>query len=173
MARLSLIAIVLTALVHVPLSASPAVAQDPVVNFAPDHPEMARAIEEARSHLDLVLSKLVDDDRQIHPALNFKARLFVNQRGVEVEYVWVEQLRIEGDRFAGLLANDPAYMPGLKLGDKVSFARADVADWSVWSTDGRMYGHFTTRVLLSDLPLAEAQQIEDLLSPDPMPEAWR
>jgi len=155
------------------LSAFSAVAQDPVINFAVDDPEMSRAIAEARAHVDLVLSKLVSEDGEIHPALNLKAGLPVNQLDIEVEVIWVEQLRLDGDRFFGVLANEPAYLPGLNLGDQVSFTRADIADWSVFSTDGRMYGHYTTRVLLRDLPRSEAQPIEDLLSPDALPEAWR
>jgi uncharacterized protein YegJ (DUF2314 family) len=64
-------------------------------------------------------------------------------------------------------------MPGYQLGDHVRFTRSQIADWSVLEADGRMYGHYTTRVLIDRLPREEADQIRDLISPQPMPEAWR
>lgn len=156
------------------LCALPAFAQDPVIGFSGDDPEMSAAIAEARTQLDVVLGQLVSPEGEIHPALNLKASLPVTQLDVEVEVIWVEALSLTEDgRFTGQLANDPSFMPGFSLGDTVTFARDQVADWSVLSTDGRMYGHYTTRVLLDDLPAAEAAQIRDLLSPDPFPEVWR
>ncbi len=156
------------------LMSGPLSAQDPVVNFAPEDADMAAAIEEARSNLDFVLARLATEDGGLHPALNLKARLPVNHFDVDDEVIWVENLALAEDgTFTGQLANDPAYLPGLTLGDSVSFGRDQIADWSVLSTDGRMYGHYTTRVMLPHLSRAEAEQVGDLLSPDPIPEAWR
>ncbi|EBA09941.1 YegJ family protein [Sagittula stellata] len=156
------------------LSSGPLAAQDPVVNFSPEDAEMSAAIEEARSHLDFVLARLTTDDGGLHPALNLKARLPVDHFDVDDEVIWVEHVALSEDgRFTGKLANDPAYLPGLSLGDTVSFERDQIADWSVLSTDGRMYGHYTTRVMLPHLSRSEAEQVGDLLSPDPIPEAWR
>jgi uncharacterized protein YegJ (DUF2314 family) len=167
----ALAGLVAAALVLLPAGASRA--EDSVVSFAVEDPDMVRAIEEARSHLDLVLSKLVDEEGKIHLALNLKAQLPVNRLDVKAEVIWVSELALDGDRFHGKIASEPAYLAGVALGDPVSFTRAQIADWSVLSTDGRMYGHYTTRALLDDLPRAEAAAIADLLSPDPLPEAWR
>lgn len=134
---------------------------------------MEGAIAEALSHIDIVLSQLVDDRRKIHPALNLKIKLPVQHLEVREELVWVESLSLEDGRFAGQLANAPAYLKGTRLGDTVHFDREQIADWSVLDTSGRMYGHYTTRVLMQALPEDQKAPLLDLLMPDPMPEAWR
>jgi uncharacterized protein YegJ (DUF2314 family) len=147
-------------------------AQEALSQFTHD-PDMSRAVSQARAQLDVVFSQLTDGAGGLHPALNLKASLPVNQHGVEAEVIWVEGLTLEDGVFTGTLANSPAYMPGYQLGDHVRFTRSQIADWSVLEADGRMYGHYTTRVLIDRLPREEADQIRDLISPQPMPEAWR
>lgn len=153
---------------------SPAWAQDETVEFTPDDPVMNAAILEARSHLDTVLSNVIDPDGQVHPALNLKIDIPVTHFDVDNEIIWTDSIARNADgTFTGHFANAPAYMPGASLGDAVTFTKDQVADWSVLSSDGRMFGHYTTRVILSGLEAAEAEQIRALLSADPFPESWR
>ncbi|WP_425073057.1 YegJ family protein [Sagittula sp. S175] len=155
-------------------AALPLAAQDTTAPSPTEDPAMTRAIGQARAQLDLVLSRVMTGDRDIHPALNFKVEIPVTHFDVAHEIIWVDRLSLSEDgTFAGHLANEPAYMPGHSLGDAVTFSRDQIADWSVMNTDGRMYGHFTTRVLIRDLPEAEAAPLRDLLSVDPIPDAWR
>lgn len=141
--------------------------------FHADQEGMRVAIEEARTHLDLVLSQLVDDDDKVHPALNLKIRIPTQHLDIEEEMIWVDHLAIEEDRYAGTIANAPAYLKGTRLGSEVRFDRAQIVDWSVLDTSGLMYGHYTTRVLLQTLEPAQAAAVQELLMPDPLPEAWR
>lgn len=141
--------------------------------YAADPVAMEAAIVEALQHLDVALSQLVDDKDQIHPALNLKVRFPVQHPEVREELVWIDSLTLDEGRFAGRLANAPAYLKGTGLGDPVHFDRAQVADWSVLDTSGRMYGHYTTRVLMAGLPEDQKAPLQDLLMPDPLPEAWR
>ena len=141
--------------------------------FAADDVGMTSAIDEARSHLDLVLSQLVDAKHSIHPALNLKVRVPVQHIDVQEELIWVDGLALDETAFTGTLASQPAYFKGHQLGDPIRFERADIADWSVLDTTGRMYGHFTTRVLLPTLDPDQAAQVRDLLMPEALPDAWR
>ena len=148
-------------------------AQDADVVDTTENPQMTAAIQAARAQLDLALDSVVDDRRSVHPALNLKVKLTVNQLGVEEEIIWVNGIELTETGFAGLLANTPTYLRGYVLGDQVTFDRGQIVDWSIMSTDGRMFGHFTTRVLLKSLPPAEAAQIRDMLSDTPIPDSWR
>ncbi|MGP6088067.1 DUF2314 domain-containing protein [Antarctobacter jejuensis] len=141
--------------------------------FTADEDGMRAAMEEARTQLDLALSQLTDDKGRIHPALNLKIKIPIQHLDIEEEMLWVDQLSIEDGRYAGTVANAPAYLKGTRLGDAVRFDRAQIVDWSVLDTSGLMYGHYTTRVLLKTLEPAQAQAVQDLLTPDPLPEAWR
>lgn len=141
--------------------------------FTADEDGMRSAIEEARTQLDLALSQLTDDKDHIHPALNLKIRIPVQDLDFTEEMIWVDQLRVEDGRYAGTIANAPTYLRGTGLGDEVRFDREQIVDWSVLDTSGQMYGHYTTRVLLKTLDPAQAQAVQDVLTPDPLPEAWR
>jgi len=141
--------------------------------FHADRQGMTAAIGTARMHLDLVLAQLADAENAIHPALNLKVKIPLQDIDINEEMVWVDQLSLTDTRFSGAVANAPVYRKGLQLGDTISFDRAQVVDWSVLDTSGRMYGHFTTRVILKTLPPEQAAQVQDVLMPTPLPDAWR
>ncbi|MEQ5868405.1 DUF2314 domain-containing protein [Sagittula sp. NFXS13] len=154
--------------------ATATLAQESTIPFAQSDPDMNAAITEARSHLDAVLSRLIGADGQVHPALNLKASLPVTHFEVENEIIWIDSLAVTEDGgFTGHLANVPSYMPGHELGDTITFDTSQIVDWSVLADDGRMFGHYTTRVMMRQMTAAEAEQIGDLISADPMPDAWR
>jgi len=71
----------------------------------------------------------------------------------------------------GLLANDPVSFKG-NAGDAITFSADQVRDWYVFGADGKMYGNYTTRVMLADLSPELSAQIEAMLSPTPLPDTW-
>ena len=61
----------------------------------------------------------------------------------------------------------PAYVADLKLGSEVRVLASDVSD-SSYAHDGKLYGHFTTRALVSKASPAERAEMEAALSPTPL-----
>lgn len=139
----------LAVLLAAPLLASaPVLAQnadaDPTVAFEADDPVMDAAIAEAQRTLPEFLAALAD------PPIG------ASEFGIKYplggwEHIWVGNLRRDGDRITGTLANAPE-QEGRRLGERVSVPLADVSDWAWRSPDGVMHGHHTTRVLFPQLP---------------------
>ncbi|MEC3860425.1 DUF2314 domain-containing protein [Mesobacterium sp. TK19101] len=148
-----------------------AVALDPLINFDSDDRQMNAAIEEARSFLPTVLDHLIAPDGIAHPALSLKVAVPVDAPGMDNEVIWVDEVRRRGTGLRGELANEPVYFDGA-VGDHLDFGLDQIADWGVFGSDGRLYGHYTTRVIVTTLPKKEAKQISDLLSAKPLPDGW-
>jgi len=72
-----------------------------------------------------------------------------------LEHIWVSDVSRDGGEFKGFLSNDPVKVSGFKYGDEVTFTEADISDWQ-YIKDDQMYGHYTTRVLVSRLPAEQA-----------------
>ena len=78
---------------------------------------------------------------------------------------------IEG-RYIGYLANDPNHMPNKQIGSKVHFSAQQIRDRGYFGANGKLFGHYTTRVLVKTLPQNQAKPILDLLSDYPVPNRW-
>ncbi len=86
-----------------------------------------------------------------------------------LEHIWVEDISRHGATYKGTLANEPYDLAnGLGYGDKVKFTARQISDWA-YSENGRMRGHFTTRVLVKSLPRDQAAQILASLHESPLP----
>ncbi|WP_457645927.1 DUF2314 domain-containing protein [Profundibacter sp.] len=156
--------------------ASPAMAQadDPTVLWAAPDPEMAAAFENANDTLDLFLDNTLDR-RGIAPDHdNLKIAVPVNAAGIANELIWVSQIhRISDTDFEGRLDNTPQNITGKHYQSRITFTRDQIRDWGHLSFDGKLYGHYTTRLLLTSLPREKALEILQILSPDPVPANWK
>lgn len=151
----------------------PARAQDEVIPFANDDPAMSAAIQTAQSHLSEVLTATINEFGIGHPALSLKVAFPVEADDMDTEVIWLSDISLAQEGMAGTLANEPVNMPGLHFGDEVRFAQDMIYDWGLVGPDGKILGHYTTRVLLEDLPEEQAAPIRAQLADDPLPEAWR
>ncbi len=134
----------------------------PVVMASDADPEVNAAIAEARRTLPEVWRRMA----QRGPGESgLKVALRTSRGGYE--HIWVDSIVRQDGRITARLANDPDNIPGLKLGSPVVVDPAAISDWS-YRSGGRLYGHFTTRVLLKRASPEEAQQIQALLSPTPL-----
>jgi uncharacterized protein YegJ (DUF2314 family) len=75
----------------------------------------------------------------------------------ETEHIWMQLTDYRDGTFVGLLANDPVNGTKYKMGDHMEVAKADVEDWMV-RTDEVIYGGYTARVALADMPKEEAEK---------------
>ena len=76
----------------------------------------------------------------------------------ETEHIWMQLTGHDSDGFTGLLANDPVNGNKFKMGDRMEVAMADVEDWMV-RTGEEMYGGYTVRVMLKDMPKEQADKL--------------
>jgi uncharacterized protein YegJ (DUF2314 family) len=149
-------------------------AQDPIVQFADDDPEMVAAMDEAVQSLPRFLTEALGPDGQSLDGTAIKVRLDADGSvpGMTHEIIWVSPFaRLDGG-FAGLLANDPQALGGLVAGDRVDFAQDQIVDWSYSGPDGKLYGNFTTRVMVPHLSADEAAWLNDALSELAVPDFW-
>jgi len=137
---------------------------DPVVYFAPDDKAMNAAMAEAKttlSHFWLLLGsdEIVAETGSVKIAFPVK--------GGGKEYMWVGELRRDKGVIRGVLNNTPEMDVGVREGDAVVVKPEDVVDW-IYVRNGKMYGGYTIRVMLKDLPPARAQEMDELLSDRPL-----
>ena len=149
-------------------------AQDPIIQFAGDDPEMQAAMQEAVRSLPRFLSEALGADGVSRDGMAIKVELQADGSvaGMTEEIIWVAPFaRIDGG-FAGLLANEPQALGGLKAGDRVDFSQEQIVDWSFPGPDGKVYGNFTTRVMLPHLSDDERATLTEALSELAVPDFW-
>lgn len=83
------------------------------------------------------------------------------------EHMWVREVRREGAVVKGLLDNRPVWLAGVAKGDPVTVDPADISDWS-YIRDNRMYGSYTTRVMLPHFPAEQREAYRKFLSDKPL-----
>ena len=149
-------------------------AQDPTINFAGDDPVMNRAIETAVANLPVFLAHAGAETGLSAAEYSVKVAVKVNHPEMEHEIIWISPFMLSPDgQGKGVLANEPVAMPGMGIGDTLTFTREQIEDWGFEGPDGHLYGHYTTRVIIPHLDAESAAYITDLLSAGPMPADWR
>lgn len=64
------------------------------------------------------------------------------------EFLWLAVTRWTADHVVGQLANQPDDVPGLRLGQTVTVAEAEIFDWMIQMPDDRSEGGYTSAVAL-------------------------
>jgi len=141
---------------------------EPMIISPENDPDLIKAEQEARRTLPMFWQLLA-----LHPeyssAFSVKAG-FDTDMGF-VDYLWLVNLKRDGDKVTGVLDNEPDGLPNLHVGDTVRVDEARIIDWLL-AVDDRQYGHFTTRVLLKrDAKMAE--QLKNILSSEPLPPGFK
>lgn len=97
----------------------------PVVQVSDDDPEMQRAVVEAQSRLPEFVRRFEDRDGE-----HFSVKAPITSAN-NTEFIWIDVTAIRDNRIVGELGNDPANLPGYKLGQRVSVELDDIVDWMV------------------------------------------
>lgn len=158
-------------------TATPAFAQktadepvpDFVTSYADSDARMNTAIEQARALLPLFFQEFASTTAP--GAFTIKVGLATNGGGHE--HIWVGDLHYEGNQLVGNLINEPYDLPGMRLGSQVAINNDDISDWTIATPDG-VYGGYTTRVMLEDMPAAQAEEyrVGLQMTRDPTPSWW-
>lgn len=127
-----------------------------IVDLPEDHPEMSKAIANARASLPEFMRFLTDAQSGM---TDFAIKVRFPVEGGH-EHCWVSDLQVQGTKIVGKLGNEPRGRPDLQLGSDVTVDQSDITDWSYVDPSGVHNGHFTTRVLMRNMPKRVRQQAE-------------
>jgi uncharacterized protein YegJ (DUF2314 family) len=147
-------------------AASPAMARvdDTVIYVGEDDREMNAAIAKARETLP-VFWAWFDQAPDATQAAILKVG-YPNTRG-GLEHIWVGNITRKDGVIRGVISNEPEAVPGLAYGQAVIVDPAAISDWG-YTKDGKLWGNFTTRVMVTRMKPDDAQQYVDMLSPQPI-----
>ena len=115
-----------------------------------DHPVMHRAIRRARAELADFL-ELAESPRAHQE--KFAVRVMLLERN-EAEYIWVSDFKQDDNSlFAGVVSGDIHMQSRFKRGDRFTFLRGDIVDWTYTDArKGRVHGAYTECALLTLAP---------------------
>ncbi|MEM6387692.1 MAG: DUF2314 domain-containing protein [Pseudomonadota bacterium] len=143
----------------------------PVVTLRAGHLAMSDAESAARRHFDAFLAHVTQPDGAT--THNAAVKVAIPTGDAHAEVIWVTPFaQTDENGFLGILANAPRNIADATAGDAIAFQRMQVRDWSFTGTDAKLYGSFTTRVLLPHIPQEQAAQIAAILSDIPVPSEW-
>ena len=141
--------------------------------FANTDQAMFMARSQARQTLPQALRTATISNGGLSSSLTLKVAIPVGRKSSgDTEVIWVGNLTRRSNDYTGNLQNEPSEILNKKGGSRVRFSYDQISDWALPGSDGRLYGHYTTRVMLGDLPASTRQQIERLLQPVPAPSNW-
>lgn len=139
-------------------------------DYGQSRPDLSVAQVEAREYLDQFFAAVIGQDGVARSGAAM--RIALKDRNGRTEEVWVTPFALRNGILVGVLADAPRRVAGRNAGDLITFGRADVRDWSFFGAEGRMYGNFTTRLMLSTVAPAQAAEIAAVLSETPAPVDW-
>ena len=124
-----------------------------------DHPEMAKAIADARASLDEFRRHLAAPGAGMGD-FALKVKFPVASCDGGCEHIWVDHLEARGTGFTGKLANHPNSIPNVTLGSPVEVDEHLITDWA-YCENGVFRGHHTTRVLLPHMSKKMRKRVEE------------
>lgn len=142
---------------------------DPIIQFSNEDAAMNAAIAEARSTYGQFLAHF--EAAGAADQANYMVKVGLPTADGGVEHIWVDNLRREGGRLSGALANEPAGLPGMHRGSHVQIDDDLVSDWALITPEG-LYGSYTTRVMLPYMDPDTAAEVRLMLAPSPLPASW-
>jgi uncharacterized protein YegJ (DUF2314 family) len=122
---------------------------DPLI-YPKNEKAVQAAAEEARANLPAFWKAY--DAAPSKTDFTMKVAMPTSRGGVE--HIWMDVRDHRGDEIDGTLANEPVDLPNYRIYSKVTVKPAQVSDWA-YPKDGKFYGHFTTRVLMSQVSAEE------------------
>lgn len=130
--------------------------EDRTVNVRSTDAEMNAAIAKARASLPTFWTSY-EGHKPSENGHSLKVR-FANPDN-DGEHIWMAEVQKRADNsYSGRLANTPEHLAGKRLGDVVEFKDADISDW-MFMRNGKIVGGETIRILLKELPKADADAL--------------
>jgi uncharacterized protein YegJ (DUF2314 family) len=125
--------------------------KEKVISVLSEDKEMNAAIGKARGSL-ATFWKSYDA-----PAANesdHALKVAISANG-NTEHFWLTRIKREGDKYSGLISNQPQSVKTVKMGQRYEFTADMVSDWT-FKRNGKLVGNETMRVLLPRMPEEQA-----------------
>ena len=131
---------------------APRPVNDNVIAYHTRDERMNAAKDQARRTMPRFLSLLAANAPGTY-AIKFP----LTQNGA-TEHIWLQVDAHRDGMFSGRIANKPVNGNHHKMGDRLAIPADQVEDWSVTDRDG-IYGGYTARVAIADLPEDKAKML--------------
>jgi uncharacterized protein YegJ (DUF2314 family) len=129
--------------------------KDSAVEMSDEDPAMQKAMERARAGLEDFLRKAGTPPPNTD---QYSVKVRVSE-GDNQEYLWVSNLKAQGDLLSGRIDNLPM-IRSVKKGQSYSFAKTEIVDWTyIDRSKKKVFGNFTTCALLTKEPPGVAESI--------------
>jgi len=117
--------------------------RDEVALVSKNDPVMAAAMTKARATLPDFLKIAAAPPAKTEA---FAVKVAIRE-GANAEYFWIIPFEPKGDTFTGKLDNTPRLVRNTKMGDTLSFTKAEIVDW-MYMDNGAMKGNHTACALM-------------------------
>ncbi|MBX3443453.1 MAG: DUF2314 domain-containing protein [Planctomyces sp.] len=118
--------------------------------------KMEAAMDQASEKLDDFIAAL---KKPAATQKDFSVKYLVEQ-GEAGEYLWVNEVKFDGKKFTGKVANHPQVVKTLKFGQQVALQEDEIDDW-MYVDDGKLKGGFTIRAQREMLKGADRKKFDE------------
>lgn len=130
--------------------------KDSAVEISDEDPAMQKAMERARAGLEDFLRKAGSPPANTD---QYSVKVRVSE-GDKQEYLWVSNLKVQGELWSGRIENLPV-IRSVKKGQSYAFAKTEIVDWTyIDKSKKKVVGNFTTCALLTKEPPGVAESIQ-------------
>ena len=126
---------------------------------------LSAAAGQARAHLGYFwMHEQAPSDTEF----DFRLKVMLRRTDSQVGDVqaWVERPARDGEKVSGQLSARSPELLDVNAGDTVEFAEPQIVDWAFFSGE-KLYGHYTTRVMLPKLPPEQADAMRSMFGENP------
>jgi uncharacterized protein YegJ (DUF2314 family) len=131
---------------------------DSVAAVSSDDAEMNKIIEDARKtskNFYRILNAKKNNQRDFSVKYPFQVD---GGDSADVEHIWLSNLTMENNTYYGIVSNDPFYVKGMKIGDKVRYDPEKISDWK-YIENGCLVGGKSIIFFLKNLSSEEKKEI--------------
>jgi uncharacterized protein YegJ (DUF2314 family) len=129
--------------------------KDKIISVSGDDPAMNTAIKKARDTVGTFIAAL-NSPKPNQDSFTVKMA-FVD--GKQTEHMWLSPVRYDGNRFHGIVNNDPELVSNVKIGQTASVDPAQISDW-MFVENGKLVGGYTIRVLREKMSPRERAEFD-------------
>ncbi len=138
--------------------------QAPAVMVPDSDPAMEAAIADARRTLP-IFWRMYDSPPE--GTGNYQVNVALPTTTGALEYIWLVVQSHDANTVTGKIDNPPEHLAGMVYGQVITVKTEVIADW-MYAKNDKLWGNFTTRVMLKYSPPDVVEQMNAVLSPTPM-----
>jgi uncharacterized protein YegJ (DUF2314 family) len=128
-----------------------------------DHSAMDAAITRAKNEISTFREALADQAAEGSYFSIKKPFPYFKDGEEHQEHIWIQEVQLTEDGFAGFIGNAPVDTKEVSLGDSVTVKNDDISDWMI-IRDGLLHGGYTIRVLRDSMSPEERKAFDESVS---------